>query len=105
MLFGICCLCFFVGMGSCVSKVVGGSVGCVYHVCCFAEFRVLVSFGERPRVFRLRVVEVELEPGLSPVFDNFAVHVVVDIVFSLFASHEALRVLSVLERFGGGPFS
>ena len=54
-------------------------------------------------MFCFHVVQVELESVLCPVSDYFTMYVMINVVFSLLTSHEAMGVFPVLKSLGRGP--
>ena len=85
-------LCEVVDVGSCMSKVVGGSVCGVYHVCLFEGVFGGGVQGLSPDVFGVNGVVVEAQSVACPVPDDGAEGVMVDGVFFVFTSQGAVAV-------------
>ena len=85
------------------ADVVSGPVRGVYHVCCLAQLNVAHLLGERPCVFGVTWVQLELELGLSPVSHFFTTGVMIETVLFFCAAQQALRLSSALESFRRWP--
>ena len=79
-------LCDVVGVGACMSEVVGRPVCGVYHVCLFEGVFGGGVQGLCPDVFGVDGVVVEAQPVASPVSDDGAEGVMVDGVFFVLTS-------------------
>ena len=96
-------LCFMVGVGAVVSEVISCSVCRIDHMGSFEEVCVIGVMGLSPDVLAVEWVEVELQPGLRPFPNDFALCVVLHRVFLVLATQHAVASFVGVESSAGAP--
>ena len=103
--FGTGFLMLWVGVGTDLAEIIGGSVSGINHKGSFTKLGGVHVPGEGPYIFGLRGVDVELKLVGGALTDYLAMSVMIHAVFFVLAAHEALRLFFILEGMGSGPSS